>query len=311
MPTKQIFKILLCMSSNFLLISCGTYVPEIAEVWDGPNGTRDLEFNIKKAVFCEIQTAVKNNKLVESINGKVVPFLPDDWAAQVTLSLEVDETTALNPGVALNTPMASATNVFNGSSVITPQLFSVGAGGTLSSQSSRIDKFNMYYSVKDLRRPTDPQNDICNPTDGKPDSSKEGSSLFLSDLGITRWLNDALLVDQRLPSSAQPAAGQKQGKGGQPAAAGTTPKPDTISYEIKFIVVSSGNVTPTWKLVRLSANTGSAPFFGMGRTRTHDLILTLGPSAGSQGGKADMLHLSSQIGSATAGSLRPLLSPLN
>jgi hypothetical protein len=31
-------------------------------------------------------------------------------------------------------------------------------------------------------------------------------------------------------------------------------KPDTVSYEIKFLVVSSGNITPTWKLVHVSAN---------------------------------------------------------
>ncbi len=38
-------------------------------------------------------------------------------------------------------------------------------------------------------------------------------------------------------------------------AAGSGLKPDTVSYEIKFIIVSSGNVTPTWKLLRVSANT--------------------------------------------------------
>jgi hypothetical protein len=81
-------------------------------------------------------------------------------------------------------------------------------------------------------------------------------------------------------------------------------------------VVSSGNATPQWNLVRVSANTGS-PFFDMNRTRTHDLIITIGP------GKVEMqqtpngqtvarvvptqgaqdAHLASQIGLAVANAL--------
>jgi hypothetical protein len=56
-----------------------------------------------------------------------------------------------------------------------------------------------------------------------------------------------------------------------------------ISHEVKFIIVSNGNATPTWQLIRIAANaaalTNAAPaFLDTGRTRTHDLIVTLGPT---------------------------------
>jgi len=54
-------------------------------------------------------------------------------------------------------------------------------------------------------------------------------------------------------------------------------KLDVLSYDIKFVVVSSGNVTPSWKIVSLSANSGESPFLAAGRSRTHDLTLTFGP----------------------------------
>jgi hypothetical protein len=52
---------------------------------------------------------------------------------------------------------------------------------------------------------------------------------------------------------------------------------NTIQHEVKFQIVSNGNVTPTWKLVRVTANT-SGNFFAAGRDRTQDLTITFGPT---------------------------------
>jgi len=299
------------LTISFYLTGCGTYVPEIAEPWDGPDGTRELEFNIKKAVFCEIRDAVRSVNIKETLNGRPVEYLPGDWGAQVTLSLQVDETSAVNPGASAVNPMPNYLLRFPvGGTVTAAQSFALGGGATVSSQSSRTDKFNMYYLVSDLRMPIDVQNDICT-------KSPPGYSFFLlSDLGIKKWLKDALEVDRRLPSSVPPVSATSLTGGGATAEGGTkssagglNPKPDTISYEVKFVLVSSGNITPTWKLVRFSANTGSVPFLGAGRTRTHNLIITLGPSSGPGAEQANLLNLAAQIGQANASSLRPLLTP--
>lgn len=289
MKFAQIYQAFSTLFVLGFLSGCGTYVPEIAEVWDGPDGTKELEFNIKKSVFCEIRKAVKSINIVETVDGKPTEYLPKNWGAQVTLSLTVDEISSLNPGVTFNTPMIPGTVFFpNNITVAAPQQYNLGLGGTLSSQSTRVDTFNMYYSVDDLRKPIDKIHDLCN-----TDADKNGSSFFLaSDLGIQKWLKDALEIDKRLPSSS----------GGS-----SSPKPDTISYQVKFIVISSGNITPTWNLVRISANTANTPFFGANRTRTHDLIITLGPGEGAEAQQAASLHLARQIGSFTASSLRPLM----
>ena len=215
----------------------------------------------------------------------------------MTLSLQVDEIGGIGPNAVY-------------SSVANPEQFILGFSATLSSQAERIDKFNMFYRVKDLRKPVDPDNDIC-----VAGSNKEGSSLFLeSDLGIQKWINDALLIDRRLPSSSSaptsaPSLSTPPSAKGQSGSQAGTAKPDTISYEVKFILISGGNLNPSWKLARVSVNTANTPLLSANRTRTHDLIITLGPSTGADGQKAQDLHLASQIGAATANSLRPFLVP--
>ena len=117
------------------------------------------------------------------------------------------------------------------------------------------------------------------------------------------------------PAEIKKIVGAKyQGSGSKQAAGGGSNTPDTISIEIKFIIVSNGNVTPTWKLLRVSANTGSAPLFNLGRTRTHDVIITIGPNNQSTANT----HLASQIGNAVGNANRTdvatpqsnILSPL-
>src|SRR5262249_8989849 len=138
-----------------------------------------------------------------------------------------------------------------GSSVSTGQSRSVGLGGTLSSTATRIDKFDPSWSISYLMLP-DTAVSVCLPRNDpfiKKGWIPDSSSPFIleSNLGIKNWLVGATITNVLL--SSQPGSG---GGGG--------PKPDTISYEIKFIIVSSGNITPTWKLVRISANTSSTFF---------------------------------------------------
>jgi hypothetical protein len=247
------------------------------------------------------------------------------------LSLQVDESIALTPGVSFTQLLPNVVKIFGVipaaktlNSVTVAQSFSLGFGGTLSSEALRIDKFNTYYSVGDLRkRPTA----VC--SDGKPDPEgdplihdlkltppKSSPLLIESDLGIKDWLIGAMMFDTFLPSSRQPspasnAGGKFEGKfegkvegpfegrakgtfegktssggsssGGSKSSSGGGGSPsgsdgqDSFSREIKFIIISNGNIQPTWKLIQVSANTGNTPFFSTGRTRTHDLLMTIGP----------------------------------
>ena len=96
------------------------------------------------------------------------------------LSLGVDESVALTPGLSFTQLLPNVMKIFGVfpatsvtpktlNSVTVAQMFSLGFGGTLSSQALRTDKFNTYYSIKDLvQRPTG----ICQ-SDGKPDPKKD------------------------------------------------------------------------------------------------------------------------------------------
>ena len=104
-------------------------------------------------------------------------------------------------------------------------------------------------------------------------------------------------------------------------------KSNVISHEVKFEIISNGDITPSWKLVRISANQGAPFFFGTSRDRTHDLIITFAPNVTSVtsspprrgANKAKQLiavnqpsqagsnaQLASEIGLAVANSLKTL-----
>jgi hypothetical protein len=178
----------------------------------------------------------------------------------------------------------------------------------------------------------DPQED---PFNGKPWPPAKSSPLLIqSDLGIKDWLVGSLLFDTALPSSTPqpspagsgggkfegkfegkfkgPVEGQAKGTfEGKTLSGGSSPgggggggggagfAQDSFTQELKFIIVSNGNIQPTWKLLPVAANAGNTPFFSIGRTRTHDLLMTIGPP--TQRTTNDFL--ASQIGQAVQGGI--------
>jgi hypothetical protein len=192
----------------------------------------------------------------------------------------VDETGAINPGASFINPLPNS------------QSFTLGAGGTISSQATREDKFGSCWKLSKLTGGLE-----GNPCD---DPLAQGSSLLIeAGLGIVEWLTDALKSENYLPSSAL------TGK------ADAAFKQDYLSYHIKFIVISSGNVTPTWKLVRLSSGNGSLPLGSASRTRTHDLLITFGPAFKANGANiAFTSHAAQEFGIAVSNGNRAVLGPL-
>src|SRR5664279_4186970 len=85
------------------LAGCGTVVPDIKEAWDSDipgrpahdgykqtppiAGAAQIEFEIKKQIFCDLKQAVQaaNSYSVEN-NSTTSAYLPKAWAAQVSLS---------------------------------------------------------------------------------------------------------------------------------------------------------------------------------------------------------------------------------
>ncbi len=204
----------------------------------------------------------------------------DTWAVQLTLDLQVEEKSAVSPSVAW-TPPSPISAVFN-----------LSSGGTVSLDATRDDKMNFVFSVNDLR-----QRKACDPR-----TRPGGLYLMQSDLGLKEWLYDALTAN-------------KTGHGQFSQSA----KDVVLTHDIKFEVVTSGNITPGWKLTCVLVNQ-SGTLFSASRDRTHHLLITLGP--GQPTGKvrngrpefapsdrAAFAHLSSEIGIAVSNGIRNTLPP--
>jgi hypothetical protein len=305
--------------------ACGVGVPQIPEIWDlnDPLATQHMEMQIKRAVYCELRDAIRiaRGNFNERYSGKQAVTtkedepLPDSWGAQITFTFTVDETSKLTPGLSLISTFPSAITTFSGfPSVTSPQSFAFGLGGTLSSQATRIDTFDTFYSIGDIAYVYSQKN-ICDFVNPDLMGPKSNSSLLLveSDLGIKEWLPQAFQVTDFLRSSRASETGEGPALGG-----GAGHASDSISYHIKYVIISSINATPTWKLVRVTGN-ASTPLFDTNRTRTHELLMTIGPGTiekvkTSNGAVAQKFvpsqgavnsHLAQQIGSAVAAALRP------
>jgi hypothetical protein len=289
---------ILFAAASALLAGCGTYVPDIQEFWGTPTDATFMVNKVSAQVVCELRRAVQRVVLAQPVEFVQRPGDPppprrrdlrwfvNTWAVQVTLNYVIIENTALTPGVALNTVFRSATTTFPGApSVTTPQSFSLGLGGTASSAATRNDKLNMFFTVKELLYGTPSITKSCIPNE------PANADLFIqSDLKLYDWLSAALLpYDVSIINYANNSTAQ-----------------NAITHDVKFEIVSNGNINPQWKLVRISANT-SPTLLAAGRDRTQELIITFGPiQKGMLSAAAANSHQATEIGSAVSQSIQGL-----
>lgn len=159
---------------------------------------------------------------------------------------------------------------------------------------SEIVKFNSYFTIPELR----------NLKSCAPEERTHGLYLEASDLKLDEWLFDSVT-----------AGDTKNVNFNEDTATGPL-KQNVISQEVKFEVLTSGNVTPGWKLRRVSVNQNGS-LLAISRDRTHDLIVTFGPTdttvpAGKDarpGADAASAQQSLDFGSSVAAQIRNALQP--
>jgi hypothetical protein len=300
------------IAASLSLGSCGLRVPQIGEIWDDDTGTlaTPVEKKIKEKIYCELNLAVAH---LNSNKEKSIPFsyqdpknpsktitevrkpVPETWGATLTLTLTVEELSAFNPGITFNTPMIPAKTYFP-AGIIVPgsQSYNLGIGGTMSADATRYDKYTFFYKVKNLES----YNSACqnpDPIDGNTPENFHGSSLLLeSELGIENWLSKAADLRTSIGASDKDEKFQQ-----------------VLTYDVKFNIVSSGSITPTWKLVRVTTPAGSLPLFNTKRERTHEMLLTLGPLSASKKDPGQLPAndaLAAQIGSAVGAAVKNALA---
>jgi hypothetical protein len=267
-----------------LLTGCGTYVPEIV---DFPARSRDsnlLVTAILQSVHCELVNAVKGTiddaaRSEPTVSGRSNAEWLKHWGAQVTLTLTLEEKTTINPSGVL-TPISPVSSIFT------------LAGSLLgSADATRTDAVNYYYPVPVLYKWGYCQTGV-QPSNGTT------SLLIQSDLKLREWLQNQVLGitggDTSLPITPNGPLGK-----------------NVITHEVKFQVVTTGDISPAWKLIQVNFNqTGN--LFEVSRLRTHDLLITMGPGdfKGLTGQAAQSAHLASQIGLAVSTNLQPVQTNL-
>jgi hypothetical protein len=293
-----------------VLGGCGTYVPELQEFYESRDAAHIRVGNIVAYLQCEVITSVQAAMLQDEDLApvrraahlqpdKVLPWLKD-WAAQITLILTVDEKSALAPSVSFNTIFPNSVKTFStGGSVTTPQNFSLGLAPAFSADATRKETLAWYVDFKqftDEKHLAFARRTIT--LSGQPPCTDVDGLLFDSDIKFKDWLFDATLpLSVARGPGADFAAALKREEG--------VSKKDVISHDVTFVVLYGGSITPTWKLVSISANGGSSPFLNAQRTNTQEAIITLGPRQGpALSVAAQNTVLAAQIGTAVANAIR-------
>jgi hypothetical protein len=266
------------LGSAFSLFGCGLYVPEIQEFPGTSVDGQLLVQAIVRSVHCEVRNAItyvldQDRKLAPLNGGFRSAQWLENWGAELTLTLQIEEKTLLNPTAAW-VPHTALTS-----------LFTLSGGLNASSDATRIDKLNFYYTVKELSH-----EGTCAPDPDPP----LGSLLIQSDLKLREWL-----LSQTM--------GFGTGEVNYPINVNGPFKQNVLSHEVKFEVISGGNINPAWKLVESTVGQ-SGTLLTASRDRTHDFLITFGPIDPSQKGTlisaAANAHLASQIGLAVSNNAR-------
>jgi hypothetical protein len=231
-----------------MLTGCGTYVPGIQEITGDSAAGQEIVQAIVQNVTCEVQNAV-NAVIGQDIEDYRSGFSRsrkttwlDNWGIQLSLTLNIVERSGIDPVVGW-APASPATAIFT-----------LGTGASLSSEATRENKLKSYYTVQEL-------------LDRGPcaEASRPGGPYMMqSDLKLREWLR----FNTQLDGSGQVRHPRDQKHGPF--------KQEVLQHAVKFVIGSSASVTPSLQLIRVGINQDGT-FLSAGRTRTHDLILTLGP----------------------------------
>jgi hypothetical protein len=222
-----------------LVSGCGISVPAIQEIGDDHQG-EILVQDIASSIRCEIRNALAQ------IYWDDIASLPGHNGKRVTDFLDnwgsqVQLTFTIKENTTVNPTASWMPNI----------IFSLPASVTGSTAATRIDKMTYFYKIAELR-----SREGCIP--GHVPGEPVGSLLIQSDLKLHSALSGLILPIVTDDITAI----QKQ---------------NAFTYEVSFEVVSTGTVSPTWKLSRVFSINQSGTLFSTSRDRTHDLLITLGP----------------------------------
>lgn len=248
----------LAIGAAISLVGCtGLFTPNLQEAYHkDPDFEKIDESHVVGEIQCELEKAVYN-----AVNDPHFPPGPNTgnsvdwmrkWGAKVTFTLTVDEKGGLNPGVTFFTPFENSVKKFSSGSVTTAQSFSFGLGLQASSDATRTETISYTYAFADLLKQKSITNITCPYEDGVT---------IHSDLKINDFVKNKVYL-ARLPGLLGI----------------TTPSSPYTAFsdQISFVVIYGGNINPVWKFVNISGNSSSSPLASSTRTKTQNVLITLG-----------------------------------
>jgi len=236
-----------------------------------------IESNIIANIRCEVTKG-----LYRAIATGNVPWLAG-WGASISLNLTWDDMSSVNPNILYTTPVGLT------------DMFSAGAGFSGSAHSTRNEDITFTLENKTLLR--EAMLDARSPQ-GLDCSALQDGVTVSSDLHIDEFIYDKVSIAGGHEARTRPI---------------DNPQFSTFQETLTFVVTFGGNITPSWKLIRLSV-IPSGQFLSETRSNTCVIIFTLGPSSNraSPAGAAQLAtqsavqHSAAVAGTATATAIRSL-----
>ena len=287
---------------TFLITGCGLQTPDLKSPLRQPADLHMTIDHIVNEAKCELTHGIlralaRDDLLAEQ--SKTAPKLKwlEDWSALATLTLTAEDMSSFNPNLTYTDILSNNIREFPNGNVTSARSFSLGASASVSADGTRTDKVNFFFVFKDFLANPANHNDLV--TNLTIPCEHQSPVLLESHLKLDDWIDQALypvITNANL------------------APVGYNSPTSVISHEVNFVIKASGSVTPVWKLVPVSFNTGALPFLQANRNQTDDLTITLGKAvipaeAGVQASatpSTEVLfsHLASEIGTAVATATR-------
>ena len=185
-----------------------------------------------------------------------------NWGAAVQLTLTVEESGGVAPGVSVSNPIGPVIRNFSSGDVIVSRSFAFGLGLSAMATSTRKVVINLIYPITSLQLPPPTSTEVLT-AEICATATPRGYIVTHNNLRIAETLSAGLLAFQ----VEGPDALLPNGSGGTQA----------LQHQVTFRIESAGGVTPIWTLARVTASTPGRELVGISRNRTQDLIITFGP----------------------------------
>ncbi|MDF2600272.1 MAG: hypothetical protein K0Q54_3095 [Methylobacterium brachiatum] len=269
------------------LTGCGAYVPDLTGVGENPKEEAAKVGNLIAHVQCEVKYAVQSiiatdydTADLRAQLAKTTPYIKptgraiewfDGFAAQITLTLTVEDTGSLNAGLGLTDPWPNALTNYNTATksyVQTAQSGTVSLSAQYSNKATRKETLSLFVDFKQFagRPQIEAFRRLRSENRTGNTCSQPGTPFMQGDLKLKEWLEDALLLANGDDNYGRSLAGSE-----------VVTKKDVIQHQVTFTITTSGGATPGWRLLRISANQGNLPFLNAQRVNTQDVIVTIGP----------------------------------